>query len=1155
MDNLIDKPNRAIQTLQRLATIAEQATEGIAAIDLDGILCFANISWAQMHGYESVNEAVGKHISEFHSAEQMRADVLPFMEETKHRGLLSGPIEHIRRDGATFSTHTKMTAVKNEDGQTIGFLTFAVDVTVSRQQAEQLNVVKKQLQQNLVEHRQAEEQLQQQIDELNEVKEQVRQYRRQLQDSEGRTAELKAANEQLRQELPRLQELDKHLQQQTEELNEVKQQLDSQTAQRQQIEDRSRKYCSNLEFAEQYGEQIQAAKERLQQQIGGLKNAREHLHRQTEKLSQVREQLRNQTFEWEELENELQEQDKQLQQDLIIHHEAEKELQNQINELSKAKSRRADIRTSGEERRIVPDLTAVEAVEEDGGSSYEGTGALAEGIRVHPIDGLHGAAIGLSHRRRKLVLRSLIGATGAVLALVLLLGAVFDVRMRRELRALAHADILSKARETFNNGRLGEAMTQVGTILDSGYVGPQARLLRANILAEAMNSDDAISELEGLLDEEPNIAGASHLLLARLYMDSELDDETKKHKVDEHRSRAVELLGETADSYYLCALDARTATESMDYLNKGLVLDPRHYESLAMRANAYCTAHQYPEMEADAMAMIVSRPEDPRGYSLRAIARRHRDKYAEAIEDHDLAIRYAFGDDKTSVEVQKECCKTLLAAGEYTRLVLDAENWLELGADEEFFLFHAFCAHMALGDYDSATGTFGRILKLDSGAREFFAYWSMKYVLDILAAPVQQTSFGPPLAAEIVREPGVAKHLCLVGKLFAGDDKKLCAVWEHIENGGLAEILRMPSRLQSSPPKSGLDCTESVEKAVRDLALGYAFLRDQRYDEAVEHYKEVVEDAAEAYELAGWRDYHTTMVLAAAHAGAGDFGLAIRWQKIAIGLLSPEEQSRIKAFAQALLDLYQEKEPHYQQVVIPDQMIAWWKLDGATDGTTADSSGNGLDGTLVGDAQIVDDPDRGKVLKLDGDGDWVECGDDIRLKMTGPMTISAWFKIHEFDKNSQAIITKGNSSWRLQCDGEKDTVEFACTGLDVPVDPFFGIVGGRVNDGRWHHVACVYDTATSTLYLDSRHKVSNRSLPQTSTDSSSLQIGANSTYKSAASGEWNGLIDDVRVYNYALGESQVRDLFVGSGPGPELRNDNQRGEPYSSVALPAVIAR
>ncbi len=1139
MDNLIDKPNRAIQTLQRLATIAEQATEGIAAIDLDGILCFANISWAEMHGYESVNEAVGKHISEFHSAEQMRADVLPFMEETKHRGLLSGPIEHIRRDGATFPTHTKMTAVKNEDGQTIGFLTFAVDVTVSRQQAEQLNVVKKQLQQNLVEHRRAEEQLQRQIDELNEVKEQVRQYRRQLQDSEGRTAELKAANERLQQEVPRLQELDKHLQQQTEELNEVKQQLDSQSAQRQQIEDRSRKYCSNLEFAEQYGEQIQAAKERLQQQIGGLKNAREHLHRQTEKLSQVREQLRNQTSEWEELENELQEQDKQLQQDLIIHHEAEKELQNQINELSKAKSRRADIRTSNEERRVELDLTAIKAVVKDGDRSYE-PGA---------------AAPSLSYRRRKLVLRPILWVTAAVLTLVLLLGAVFGVRMWREFRALAHADILSKAREAFNNRQLSEAMTQVGTILTSGHVGPEARLLRANILAEAMNSDDAITELEGLLDEEPNIAGASHLLLARLYMDSELDDETQKRKVDEHRSKAAELLHETADSYYLRALDAPTVTESMDYLSKALVLDPRHYESLTMRANAYYVSGQYPDMEADAMAMIVSRPRDPRGYSLRAIARRHRNKYAQAIEDHDLAIKYALANDKTSIEFHKERCKTLLAAAEYTRLILDAEKCLELGADKEFFLFHAFCAHTAIGDYDRAKATFDRILKLGAGAQEFFAYWSMKYVFDTLVASVRKETPGPALSAEVMKQPAVVKHLCFVGKLFAGGDKELCVVWEHIENRELQETSDLLAELQSLPLEGDPNVTESLQIAVRDMAWGYAFLRGKQYARAIEHYKEVVENAAEACEVADWRDYRTIMVLAAAHAGAGDFGLAIRWQKMAIGLLPPEEQPRVKAFAQALLDLYEKKEPYYQQVVLPDQMIAWWKLDEAKDGTTADSSGNGLDGKLVGDAQIVDDPDRGKVLKLDGDGDWVECGDDVRFKMSGPMTISAWFKVHEFDKKSQAIITKGNSSWRLQCDGEKDTVEFACTRLDVPVDPFVAIVSGGVNDGRWHHVACVYDTTTSTLYVDGRHKISNRSLPQTTTDSSPVQIGANSTYKSPASREWNGLIDDVRIYNYVLAESQVRDLFAGSGPGAELRRDRQRGEPYSSVALPSLIAR
>ena len=45
----------------------------------------------------------------------------------------------------------------------------------------------------------------------------------------------------------------------------------------------------------------------------------------------------------------------------------------------------------------------------------------------------------------------------------------------------------------------------------------------------------------------------------------------------------------------------------------------------------------------------------------------------------------------------------------------------------------------------------------------------------------------------------------------------------------------------------------------------------------------------------------------------------------------------------------------------------WWKMDDGSGTTAIDSSGNGYDGTLMGDAVIQDG-----VLVLDGNGDYVQ---------------------------------------------------------------------------------------------------------------------------------------------------------------------------------------
>ena len=69
---------------------------------------------------------------------------------------------------------------------------------------------------------------------------------------------------------------------------------------------------------------------------------------------------------------------------------------------------------------------------------------------------------------------------------------------------------------------------------------------------------------------------------------------------------------------------AGTVDKTLEWLDKALELDPGHYDSLKARALAHYALKKYDEMEIDAYAMIVKESGNPRGYALRAIARRER---------------------------------------------------------------------------------------------------------------------------------------------------------------------------------------------------------------------------------------------------------------------------------------------------------------------------------------------------------------------------------------------------------------------------------------------------------------------------------------------------------------------------------------------------
>jgi len=218
------------------------------------------------------------------------------------------------------------------------------------------------------------------------------------------------------------------------------------------------------------------------------------------------------------------------------------------------------------------------------------------------------------------------------------------------------------------------------------------------------------------------------------------------------------------------------------------------------------------------------------------------------------------------------------------------------------------------------------------------------------------------------------------------------------------------------------------------------------------------------------------------------------------------------------------------------RMIGWWKFDEINGETVADSSGNDLNGKLVGDARIISDPDRSNVLSLDGNGDYVDCGDDLIFDITGEITISAWIKVNVFNRNWQAIVTKGDSAWRLSRKASTDFLAFRCTGIrsSSELGRQNGVDGTvDVNDGEWHHVTGVYDGNESYLYMDGTLDNSEQASGFIETNDFALMIGQNVEQPPGRC--WNGLIDDVRIYSYALSEAEVKEVYVGRGPGPNER--------------------
>ncbi len=199
--------------------------------------------------------------------------------------------------------------------------------------------------------------------------------------------------------------------------------------------------------------------------------------------------------------------------------------------------------------------------------------------------------------------------------------------------------------------------------------------------------------------------------------------------------------------------------------------------------------------------------------------------------------------------------------------------------------------------------------------------------------------------------------------------------------------------------------------------------------------------------------------------------------------------------------------------------IAHWKFDDGAGTVAADSSGNGNDGTLVGDPQWVAGI-LGGALDFDGDGDYVDCGSDAIFSITDAFSLSVWINWRTPTVDWQTVIAKGDNAWRLAKSGSSQAVDFgfddgsrgwvsASTASDVPL-------------GEWHHVAATLDTIVGAkIYLDGVLEGTNSNTGGITVGDYPVFIGDNSQQTGRY---WDGLIDDVQIYNQALSPLQVSAL-------------------------------
>jgi hypothetical protein len=220
--------------------------------------------------------------------------------------------------------------------------------------------------------------------------------------------------------------------------------------------------------------------------------------------------------------------------------------------------------------------------------------------------------------------------------------------------------------------------------------------------------------------------------------------------------------------------------------------------------------------------------------------------------------------------------------------------------------------------------------------------------------------------------------------------------------------------------------------------------------------------------------------------------------------------------------------------------VGSWSFNEGSGSTVADSSGNGITGTITG--ATWETGVSGSALNFNGTSNTVNMGNAAPLNTgTNSFSISSWFKTTA--TGLHRIVSKGNYGWTngyflgIGHGGDGLVATGLAQGSQASSVLFH--TTNTFNDGQWHHAVAVYDrqAGTAQLYIDgTAQQVATLSGTCGTANGTVVDISACGSITGTSTdpfsvGSWNGSkeffngsIDDTRIYTVALSAQQIQTM-------------------------------
>ena len=254
--------------------------------------------------------------------------------------------------------------------------------------------------------------------------------------------------------------------------------------------------------------------------------------------------------------------------------------------------------------------------------------------------------------------------------------------------------------------------------------------------------------------------------------------------------------------------------------------------------------------------------------------------------------------------------------------------------------------------------------------------------------------------------------------------------------------------------------------------------------------------------------------------------------------------------------------------------VGWWKFDETSGTVAADSSGSGLNGTLLpaGGGPTWVAGKLGGALKFNGSTDSVDLGNQATFNPSGSFTVTLWANIGAWS-NEWACVMMGNRGednvgWQIRRHANWNGGRLVFTTRGVGNDDMgSNRTSTSIPLNEWMHIGCTYnaDAKTKAIYFNGLLDISGAT-----TTGGAIAATTHNTYIGARANGGNtgpesfftGMLDDVRFYNRVLTGDDVASAMSGgmgygaaSTPAPANKaTDVLRDQILSWTAGPEAVS-